>query len=119
MCGVHLPVAGSIAPSASRSALPRPDACAELLRQLAEQVLAGEIAARARDLVAQHARIGEVLEQRDDVGERLVEGQHVAIDRLVEARMHAVEQRVRRLMRDDVVRQAGEDQRARRVAARP
>ena len=35
--------------------------------------------------------------------------------RLVEARVHAVEQRVRRLVRDDVVRQAGEDQRARRV----
>ena len=53
----------------------------------------------------------EVLEQRDDVGERLVEGEHVGVARLDEAAVHAVEQRVRRLVRDDVVRQAGEDQR--------
>ena len=110
-------------PVAVRSGAPKrvaqrrapPGRPAELLRELAEQVLAVQIAARARDLVSQHARIGEVLEQRDDVGERLVEGGHVGVARLVEARMHAVEQRVRGFVRDDVVRQAGEDHRARRV----
>ena len=89
----------------------------ELLRELAQHAFAREVAAGARDLVAQHARIGEVLEQRDDVGERLVEGEHILIHRLVEARVHAVEQRVRGLVRDDVVRQASEYGRAGRVPA--
>ncbi len=71
------------------------------------------------DLALEHRRVGEVLEERDDVGERLVEGVHVGVGRLVEARMHAVEQRVRGLVRDDVVRQAGEDERARGVVVRP
>ena len=88
------------------------DRLAELLRQLAEQVLAGQVAARRRDLVPQDVRQGEVLEQRHDVGERLVEGEHVGVARLDEAAMHAVEQRVRRLVGDDVVRQAGEDRAA-------
>ena len=51
-----------------------------------------------------------MLEQRDDVGEGLVEGEHVGVARLDEAPVHAVEQRVRRLVRDDVVREAGEDE---------
>ena len=102
-------------PSASRNAEPRPGRLAELLRKLAEQALAVQVAARPRDLVAQHARIGEMLEQGDDVGERLVEGVDIGIARLVEARMHAVEQRVRHLVRDDVVREAGEHRVARRV----
>ena len=51
----------------------------------------------------------EVLEQRDDVGEGLVEGADVVGLVGVEiAAVHAVEQRVRRLVRDDVVRQARE-----------
>ena len=64
-----------------------------------------------------HRRNGEVLEQRHDVGERLVKGQHVGIARLLVSRMQAVEQGVRGLVRDDVVRQAGEDQAARQVVA--
>ena len=65
-----------------------------------------------RATVAEHAGIREVLEQRHDVGEGLVERQHVGVDRLVEARMHSVEQRMGGLVGDDVVRQAGEDERA-------
>ena len=57
-----------------------------------------------------------MLEQRDDVGERLVEGQHVRVGRLHEVLVQAVEQRVRRLVRDDVVRQAGEDHAAGELA---
>ena len=56
-----------------------------------------------------------MLEERDDVGERLVEGVDVAVRRLVEARVNAVEKGVRRLVGDDVVREAGEDDRPRRV----
>ena len=59
-----------------------------------------------------------MLEQRDDVGEAFMEGEHIGIGRLDVAAMQAVEQRVRRLMRDDIVRQRGEDQRARRSSRR-
>ncbi len=57
----------------------------------------------------QRLRQREVLEQRDDVGERLVEGEDVRIGGLAEASVQAVEQGVRRLVRDDVVRDGGED----------
>ena len=60
----------------------------------------------------------EVLEDGDDVGERLVEGDHVRIARVEHAAMHAVEDRVRHLVRDDVVREAGEDDAAGKLVAR-
>jgi imidazolonepropionase-like amidohydrolase len=88
----------------------------ELLGQLSQQVLAGQVAAGAGDLVAQHAGIGKVLKERDQVGERLVKRQHVGVHGLVEAGVHAVQQRVRDLVGDDVMRKAGEHQGARRVA---
>ena len=50
-----------------------------------------------------------MLEQRDDVGERLVERRHVDIRPLGIARMQAVEQRVRGLVRNDVMRDCAED----------
>ncbi len=93
------------------------DRLAELVRELAQQVLARQVAARLGDLVAQGLRLREVLEQGDDVGERLVERQHVGVARLREVAVQAVEQRVRGLVRDDVVRQAGEHQAARQVLA--
>ena len=49
-----------------------------------------------------------MLEDSDDVGEGLVEGEHVGVGGVLEAPVHPVEQRVRRLVRDDVVGQAGE-----------
>ena len=54
-------------------------------------------------------------QQRHDVGEALVERRLVGRRRLQIAPAQAVEDRVRRLVRDDVVRQAGVD----RLAARP
>ena len=87
----------------------------ELLRELPEQALAVEIAAGSPDLALEDGRIREVLEERDDVGERLVEGLDVTVRRLVEARVNAVEKGMRRLVRDDVVRETGEDDRPRRV----
>ena len=53
--------------------------------------------------MAEHLRDGEVLHQRDDVGEALVQREHVGVGRLVEAPVHAVEDGVRRLVGDDVV----------------
>ena len=44
-----------------------------------------------------------MLKQCHDIGERLVKGQYVRIARLDESMVHAVEQRVRRLVGDDVV----------------
>ena len=56
-----------------------------------------------------------MLEQRDDVGEALVERQHVDVGRLEEIAAQAVHDGVRHLVGDDVVRQAGEDGLARQV----
>ena len=67
------------APSASRSAAPRPVARPNCCASWPSRLSLCEIAARAADLVAQHGRVGEVLEQRDDVGERLVEGVDVGV----------------------------------------
>ncbi len=55
-----------------------------------------------------------MLEQRDDVGERLVEGRHVRVRGLLEAAVQAVQQRMRHLVGNDVARQAREHHRARR-----
>ena len=68
-----------------------------------------------RDLVAQQLGKREVLEHRHDVGEGLVERQDVDVARLLIAPMQSVEQRMRRLVRDDVVRQTGEHHAAERL----
>ena len=56
--------------------------------------------------LAEQLRDHEVLEQGDDVGEGFVKGEHVGVRRLDEAAVHSVEHGVRRLVGDDVVRQA-------------
>src|SRR5688572_18158921 len=71
-----------------------PGGLAELLGQLAQEALGVEVAPGAPDLALQYGWIGEVLEQRHDVGEGLVEGVHVGVDRLVEPRMHPVQEGV-------------------------
>jgi len=81
---------------------------AVLLGQLSQQVLRGQVSAGAGDLALEHLGHGEVLEQRHDVRERLVERQHVRVAGLQQQPVHAVQQRVGHLVRDDAVRQAGE-----------
>jgi hypothetical protein len=44
-----------------------------------------------------------------------VKGQHIRIDRLVEARMNPIQQGMRRFVRDDVMRKTGENEGARSV----
>ena len=44
-----------------------------------------------------------MLKQRCDVGERFVKREHVGVRRLIELFVHAVEDRVSRFMRDDIV----------------
>ena len=62
---------------------------------------------RLAERVVDHLGQGEHREDRDDVGQRLVEGGLVGQRRLEEARAQAVEDRVGRLVADDVVREAG------------
>ena len=58
-----------------------------------------------------------MLEQSDDVGEGFVKCRHVEIGALRIARMKSVEQRVRRFMRYDIVRDDAENARASSDAA--
>ena len=115
--GSHaLAVLESAEPVAERVAIAR---CAcELRGQFRQQAVGCEIAARALDLIEQKSRHREVLEDGDDVGEGLVEGDHVDVGGLEHAAVHAVEDRVRHLVGDDVVRQAAEDDAARQLVAR-
>lgn len=88
------------------------------MRQLPQQVLAGEVAARSGNLVSQRLRLGEVLEQGDNVREGFMKRQHVGIARFGEIPVQAVEQRVGFLVRDHVMRQTREHQPARQVFSR-
>ena len=63
----------------------------------------------------QHFRKTEVLQQRHDVGEGFMKREHVRIGRIEISWQDGVEQRMRRLMRDDVVREAGENNSARKL----
>ena len=92
---------------ALRSASPAPGGVAELDRQLAEHGVRAQVTRGCAGSGARAGPAGRSLEQGDDVGERLVERQHVEVGRLGEAAVHAVEDRVRRLVGDDVVGQAG------------
>src|SRR5689334_13322320 len=76
------------------------DGFAELLRELSQQTLRRKITSRLGNLLPQHFREREMLEQRYDVGECFVEGKRVAMTILDEATVHAVEQRVRGFVRD-------------------
>ena len=54
-----------------------------------------------------------MLQQRYDIGKTFMERQYVRIRGVDELAVHTVEQRVRRLMRNDVLRQAREHRAAR------
>ena len=105
VCGCHVLVAGSMLANGVAQRAAQSRGAAELTGKLSQQVLlVSEIAARAGDLVPQDLREREVLQQRDDVGEGFVKGPDVGIGGLEKVPVHAVEQRMRRLVRDDVVR---------------
>lgn len=63
----------------------------------------GYITTRLGGLMGQHLGEGEVLKQSDDFRKSLVKRQGVGICWLHEIFMKAVQQRMRRLMRDDIV----------------
>ena len=93
----------SVLPMASRSAPWPPIAWPNCCASSPSRFCRPQVAARRARSAAQRLGQGEVLEQRDDVGEGLVERQDVGIGRLLLARMQPVQQRMRRLMRHDVV----------------
>ncbi len=89
---------------------PQSGRASELSRELTEHVLLRpDVAAGPLNLVSEDLAEREVLEERNDIGKGLVERQHVRVRRSIEATVHAVEQGMRGLVGDDVVRQAGED----------
>jgi hypothetical protein len=98
--------------------LPRPGRVAELLGQLHERVGRLKAGVRLLDRPGQDLGEGEVLEDGDDVGESLVKAEDVAVRGLEVARPQAVDERVRHLVGDDVVREAAEDGLPREVRAR-
>src|SRR5882724_11569541 len=76
---------------------------AELLGQLAEQIPVAQIAANAAYLVLKDTRQRKMLEQRDYVGKRFVEGQHIEVRGFYQPAGHAVQEGMRRFMGHDVV----------------
>lgn len=54
---------------------------AELDGELTEHVLSAEVTAGAGDLMPKDLRIGEVLEEGDEVGKRLVKRKDIAVPR--------------------------------------
>src|SRR6267143_1872085 len=62
----------------------------ELDRELGQQVLGAQVAARASDLLAERLRHGEVLEQGDDVGKGFMEREDIRDRRLAEPTVEAI-----------------------------
>src|SRR5258707_9009020 len=85
----------------------------ELHRELAKKTLLTHIAAGALDLLKQGFGYREVLEESDNICKPLVKCQNIGICRFLIARVKSVEQRVRGLVRDDVVRDGAENLRTR------
>ncbi len=76
-----------------------------------------EAAARLLNRVEQRVRVTEMQEQRGEIGEGLVERQHFGVGRFREEGANAVDDGMRHLVRDDVVREAGEHALPRQVVA--
>lgn len=91
--------AANIAAQGTMQAIPQ----AELLGQLAKQIPVAHIAADAAYLVFKDTRQRKMLEQRDDVGKRFVEGQHIEVGGFHQPTGHAVQEGMRRFMGHDVV----------------
>src|SRR2546430_8063265 len=83
------------------------DRTAELHGELAKNRFGFQVPARASNYVFQDFGNRKVLHQRYDVGERFVKREHVGVRSFIELFVHAVEHRVSRFMRDEIVRQTG------------
>ena len=67
---------------------------------------------RVANRLLDDVRVGEVQEQRDQIGEAFVKRRHVDVGRIEKRRPQPVEQRMRRLVGDDVVAERGADEAA-------
>jgi hypothetical protein len=70
------------------------------------------------DLVTQEFLEGEMLEEGNNIGKALVEGEHIGVGRLEEVGALAMDDGMSQLVNDHIVRQAGEDHLAGQVEAR-
>ena len=77
---------------AQRSMTPR--RLTELDGKLSKKILPLKVATSASDLLPQRFRNGEVLEERDNVGECLMKGEDIAVRGLTEPAMQAIEKEV-------------------------
>ena len=83
---------------------------AELPCHIAEQRSARDRTSRIADCLLDHLGVGEVQEQRHQIGQRFVKRRHVHVRGVQERRSQPVEERVRDLVGDDVVAERGADQ---------
>jgi hypothetical protein len=83
---------------------------AELAREIRQERAPRKSRAQLADAALDDFRVREVQEQCDEIGERLVERRHVHVGRVGKRRPQTVEQRMRGLVRDDVVTERGGDQ---------
>ena len=95
-----------------------PDCLAELQRHCSELVSLLEIPSNRPDLRAEDVALREMLEQRDQVGEPFVQGGDVRVCADVELDVHAHQDGMGDLVRDDVLREAAEDGRAGKLRVR-
>ena len=79
------------------------DRAAELHGELAQNRFGFQVSARVSNYVFQDFGNCKVLHQRYDVGERFVKREHVGVRSFIELFVHAVEDRMSRFMRDDIV----------------
>src|ERR687883_318912 len=79
---------------------------AELPGEIREQLRLLELASRLAYGGEHHFLVAEVLEDRDEIGERFVKRERIRTAGLDEATTQTVQQRVAEFVRDDVVRQA-------------
>ena len=82
---------------------------AELYGKLPEQVLCEKIATGLANLVLEGLRESEVLKQRDNIGEGLMERRHVGIAPEMIAAMQAVQEGMGGFVRNNVVRDGAVD----------
>lgn len=95
---VRCGAAGSIATSASRYRGPRHSP-----RMVGFEIKRVELSPGLLRRIEQDLLMGKMLEQRGEIGERLVKRRHIDIGRLHEMGTNAIDDRMRGFMSDDIV----------------
>src|SRR6266436_779979 len=114
--GTPLVVGSYIEGAAQRSSFAR--RITKLGCEQRQAIIEPQVAPIALDLIVEQSGQCEVLKDGNDISEALMKGQHVAIARVHESAMHAVDNGMRRLVCHDVVGQTGENNGPRQLIAR-